>query len=200
MESLSVPALLALAGCLVIGLLLGYLVGSRRSRRSRRELQQSLNIQGLDLLAAKTDLNQLKKRQSQSLRKDRLLVLALQKLKRANLRTGELMKTVQLQERRHYIKAARLRLAAVRSSERANQATDIAQRATNHLRRLEQASPITQTINAPTPKSYGHGESVTVSVVDQQAPDRQCDSITRVSNRDSAMLTRLHSSNEGRRT
>ena len=78
----------------------------------------------------------------------------------------------------------------------ARKAADIAKTATLHLRRIEEASPVTQTIEAPEPKSYGTGDPVTVSVVDQGRLDGSAEAIAQVSNRDSARLTRLHSSNE----
>jgi hypothetical protein len=65
-----------------------------------------------------------------------------------------------------------------------------------HLKRLERASSVTQTIEVPSPKSYGIGQAVTVSVVDQARPGGSSETIKPVSNRDSARLTKLRSSNE----
>ena len=197
MDLHSTSTLITLAGCLLSGLLLGYAIGSRRSRRSRRELQQSLNSQSLDLLDIKSEHGRMRKLLGQSQRKDRLLKLVLRRLQLADTQVSRMADSVQAQEHQHYIQRARLQMVAVTSQEKARRATRIAQRATRHLKRLELASPATQTITAPEPKSYGQGESVTVSVVDQQSPDNRHDAVSRVSNRDSARLTKLRPSNEG---
>jgi len=199
MELYSVSTLAPLAGCLIIGILLGFTLGSRRARRTRREIQQAFNSQSLELLDIKSEHSRLKKKLAQSPRKDRLLRLVLRRLQEAEAEVASASSTVQSQERRHYIERARLRMIAVNTQEKAKRATLIALRATQHLKRLEQASPSTQTITAPEPKSYGQGESVTVSVVDQHTPNTRQEAVTRVSNRDSARLAKLRSSNEGQR-
>ncbi len=190
---------LFMAVCLISGLLIGFLLGSRRSRRSRRELLKTVNATNLELLDVKTERNQLIRREGQNIRKDKLLRLSLQRLQQANSQITRLTGTVRTQERHHYILKSRLRLGIVEAREQTKRAATIAARATSHLRRLESASPVTQTITTPPPKSYGHGETVTVSVVDQHSPDVRRDAVTRVSNRDSVRLTRLQSSNEGHR-
>ena len=92
-----------------------------------------------------------------------------------------------------------MRLHAVESRETAHRAAALARKATLHLRRLEQASPITQTIEAHEPKSYGTGEPVTVSVVDQTHLDGCVEAIAKVSNRDSDRLVKLLSKQRGNR-
>ena len=79
MDLHSTSTVITLAGCLLSGLLLGYAIGARRSRRSRRELQQSLNSQSLDLLDIKSEHGRMRKLQGQSQRKDRLLKMVLRR-------------------------------------------------------------------------------------------------------------------------
>ncbi len=180
----------------VICLLLGYALGLRRSRALRRRVLRQFNDQSLALLDANAALSSLQNYTSQQGRKDNLLKLVLRKLNQANQRCEKLQQKLVQQNNRHYVQLARLRLRAVEFQETARKAAGIARRATAHLRRLEQASPVTQTIEAPEPKSYGTGDPVTVSVVDQAHLDNPREVIAPVSNRDSARLSKLHSSNE----
>ncbi|ASJ74681.1 hypothetical protein IMCC3135_23060 [Granulosicoccus antarcticus IMCC3135] len=177
-------------------LIFGYVLGARRSRVVKLRVLRDLNTQSLELLDTKSSLSSLEHYASQQERKDRLLKLTLQKLQQAEARCRQMSDIQDRQHRKNYVEMSRLRLDAVQAHEAAAKAKDIAQRATAHLQRLEQASPKTQTIIAPEPKSYGTGEPVTVSVVDQIHPKSARDNIVPVSNRDSARLTRLSSSNE----
>lgn len=180
------------------GIFLGYLVGSRRARRVKKRVRQQLNSQSLDLLDARSQVLQLQDEVSEIPRKDRLIQLALSELKVAEENVAELQRTQAKQEKRHFLELSRMRLHAVEARDMARKAADIAKTATLHLRRIEEASPVTQTIEAPEPKSYGTGDPVTVSVVDQGRLDGSAEAIAQVSNRDSARLTRLHSSNEAK--
>lgn len=177
-------------------LVIGYLLGARRARKAKRRAVQQLNVQSLELLDVKASLNALRRSSSQLPRKDKLLKLALSKLKQSNLRAQTLSTVLENLEKKQYIERAKLKLLAVEAIEKANRAAAIARRATAHLKQLEQASPVTQTIEAPEPKSYGCGEPVTVSVVDQPRADFPVDTPSLVSNRDSERLTKLRSSNE----
>ncbi|MFK7856224.1 MAG: hypothetical protein AB8B79_19060 [Granulosicoccus sp.] len=188
--------LIGYAAMLVAGLLLGYALGAKRSRKIKKRVLQQLNIQSLELLDAKSSLSAQENYISQHQRKDRLLKLSLRKLKESQQAVKTLADNQRTQEKKYFIELSRLRLSAVESREVAIKATAIARKATVHLKRLEEASPITQTIEAPEPKSYGSGEAVTVSVVDQARIDAPNDAVNPVSNRDSAKLTKLQSSNE----
>lgn len=179
-------------GCLLIG----YMLGARRARRVKKRALQELNAQALELLDVKSSLSAMQQSSSQQVRKDKLLNLTLRKLKQSNARSRNLCDLLTKQNKQHYIELARLRLRAVEARETALNAAAIARQATAHLKRLEQASPVTQTIEAPEPKSYGCGEPVTVSVVDQARLDVPCDAASAVSNRDSDRLSKLRSSNE----
>jgi len=196
MDSLVPNNLLMLAVYIVAALLIGYFVGSRHSRKQLKDMLRDFNQQSLDMLDVKSDHAKLTKFLGQSHRKDRLLKLTLKQLKAANNRAALLQKRLGHVEKQHYIKTSRLRLLATHATDKARRATSIATRATNHLKQLEQNLPPTQTINAPPPKSYGQAAAVPVRVVDKHAPEAQKEAITRVSNRDSARLTRLRSSNE----
>ena len=185
--------------CAALGtvcLLVGYSLGSRRARRVKRRVLQELNQQSLDLLDARASISALKHSASQQLRKDNLLKLTLRKLQQANARSQNLTQLLARQNRTHYGELARLRLSAVDSHGKAVKAAEIARQAMIHLKRLERASSVTQTIEVPSPKSYGIGQAVTVSVVDQARPGGSSETIKPVSNRDSARLTKLRSSNE----
>jgi hypothetical protein len=177
-------------------LLVGFALGARRARKVKRRVLQELNAQSLELLDTRSSLNALEHYTAQQGRRDKLLKLALRKLKETNDRCRSMALLMARQNRKHYMEMSRLRLRAVESRETAIKAAAIARQATAHLKRLENASPVIQTIEAPAPKSYGTGDPVTVSVVDQARADAPRDAITPVSNRDSARLTKLHSSNE----
>lgn len=177
-------------------LLVGYALGARRARAVKRRVLRDLNVRSLELLDTKSTLHSLEHYASQQDRKDRLLKLTLKKLQQAEARSRQVTEALALQNRKYFVTMSRLRLDAMESREMAIKAAQIARRATAHLKRLEQASRVTQTIVAPEPKSYGTGEQVTVSVVDQSRLDTPCDSVMPVSNRDSTRFTKLESSNE----
>jgi len=177
-------------------LVLGYSLGSRRARKTKKRALQQMNAQSLELLDVKASLNAFRQSAGQQLRKDKVLKLALRKLQRSDMRSRKLGTLLVQHNKKYYIDIAKLKLQAVKANEKAVRATTIARQATAHLKRLEQASPVTQTIKAPEPKSYGSGDPVTVSVVDQARLTAACDAPTAVSNRDSDRLTKLRSSNE----
>lgn len=185
---------------LLTGLIIGYAYGGHRSRRTKNQVLRDLNKRSLDLLDAKNSLNSLQNHASRQHRKNNLLTLTLRKLQHANTTVQEYKHTIATQQKRHNIEIIRLRLSLMRSRKDASVATEIAHIATSHLKRLEQASPVTQTIEAHEPKSYGSGEAVTVSVVDQANPDISSSHVSPVSNRDSMRLRKLHSSNEAAST
>lgn len=199
-----VPSIAVGCACL----LAGYALGARRGRRLKRQSLRDMNAQSLALLDAKASLNSLEHYASQQQRKDKLLKLTLRKLQQANARCLELNELLTTRKKQHFSETSRLRLqavearevaahAAIKATARATaRATSLARQTKAHLQRLEQASPVTQTIEAPAPKSYGTGNPVTVSVVDQARLDTPSDAPTPVSNRDSARLTKLRSSNE----
>jgi len=181
---------------LAAGLLIGYGLGAKRSRRVKTRVLQQLNAQSLELLDTKSTLSTLQTYVSQHQRKDRLLKLSLRKLQETQLRVKYLSDKLLTQHKKQFIEHSRLRLQAAEARETTIKAISIARKATIHLKRLELASPVTQTIEAPEPKSYGSGEAVTVSVVDQARLNTPRDVVNPVSNRDSARLSKLHSSNE----
>lgn len=176
----------------------GFLLGSRRARKVKKRVVQQLNIQSLELLDVKAERNQLKTYTQQHHRKDRLLKLTLTRLQQANSTIKALVRQQELSDKRHFIEHSHMRMCAVQARETARKAVALAKRTGLHLQRLEKASPVMQTIEAPEPKSYGKSDPVTVSVVDQALLDGTAPSISQVSNRDSARLTKLHSSNEAK--
>lgn len=192
------PSNLLTLGLVFAALVIGYLVGSRVSRSEKRQLRRDLNKQSLDMLDVKSEHTKLSKFLAQGKRKDRLLRHTLKELKAANQRADLLASRLAKVEKQHFIKASRLRLLATHSSDKARRATAIAAKAAARLKHLEKNLP-TQTINAPPPKSYGQAAAVPVRVVDKHSPDAQTQAAVRVSNRDSARLTRLKSSNEEQR-
>lgn len=190
-------------GCvlaMVIGLVAGYFIGARVSKRRRREMQQSLNEANLEVLDAKTETRNLSKYLGEAKRKDRLLKLTLKKLKLGNQVTHGLHQNQQSIERKHFIEISRLKLSAAEARQRAKHAAEVAREASFRLRLLERALPQLQTITTHEPKSYGQGEAVTVSVVDKHLPEATRDQANQVSNRDLHRLTSLQPSNEQVRT
>lgn len=199
MDSLLPNNLIWLALYLIATLVIGYIVGSRHSRKQQRDMLRDYNQQSLDMLEVKSEHAKLSKFLGQTQRKDRLLKLTLTQLKDAKARANLLQNRLNQIEKQHYIKTSRLRLLATHASDKARRATTIANKATWHLKQIEKQLPRKQTINAPPPKSYGQAAAVPVHVVDQHPPETQRDAVTRVSNRDSARFTRLRSSNEEQR-
>ena len=180
----------------LIAIVLGYAIGLRHARRIKRRALQQLNSQSLELLETKTRLSELDDIAREHPRRERLLKLTMTKLQQANKHVKVLERQQQIRDRQAFIALSKMRLKAVQSHEKAVKVSEIARKATIHLKRLELASPVTQTIEAHEPKSYGAGEPVTVSVVDQARLDGTGEPVSTVSNRDSAKLTKLHSSNE----
>ncbi|MFK7996015.1 MAG: hypothetical protein AB8B87_17895 [Granulosicoccus sp.] len=185
-----------IAATAIGGILAGYLAGTRSARKVKRRVQQQMNLQSLELLDAKSTIKQLQASADVQKRKDRLLKLTLTRLQLANKLIAKYRNQQLTSEKKHFIALSRMRLRALEARETARKAASIARKATFHLQRLEKASPITQTIEAPEPKSYGNSDPVTVSVVDQALLDGTGESVAQVSNRDSARLTKLLSSNE----
>lgn len=180
----------------VLCLVAGYLSGTRRARKLKKRLIQEHNQRSLDLLDAKKTSYELQAAVDQHQPREKLLQLSLSKLQQANCEIIELRKHQESTDKKHYIELSKIRMRAVEARETAQRAVAIARKATSHLQRIEKASPVTQTIEAHEPKSYGSGAPVTVSVVDQVSLDRAADAIAQVSNRDSVRLTQLRSSNE----
>jgi len=178
------------------GTLLGYGFGMRRARNLKRRVVQQMNTQSLELLDAKASNSKLQATTAKYRRNQKYLKVALQKLQVANKDITLLRDQQETMRKLHFVEISRLRLRTVQSTEAAKRAASIAKKATLHLRRLEKASPVTQTIEAHEPKSYGAGEPVTVSVMDQSHLDGSAETLAKVSNRDSDRLIKLHSSNE----
>ena len=182
------------------GALVGYLFATRHARRMKKRVMQQMNAQSLELLDAKASISQLKEYASSQSRKDNLLKLTLTRLQKTNRTIGLLQRQKELADKKHFMELSHMRMRAVEARETARKAAAIARKAMLHLQRLEKASPVTQTIEAPEPKSYGKSDPVTVSVVDQARLDGSAEAIAQVSNRDSARLTKLRSSNEATAT
>ena len=94
------------------------------------------------------------------------------------------------------LKAQKSHKLALQSHLRAVQATSLARRATAHLRRLEGATASTPVASTPSNTPYGVGEQNRAAVVDQPRLVSGEKIIKQVSNRGSARLAKLSSSNE----
>ena len=182
------------------GALVGYFFATRHARRMKKRVVQQMNVQSLELLDAKASISQLKEYAASQSRKDNLLKLTLTRLQKSNRTIGLLQQHKEAADKKHFMELSNMRMRAVEARETARKAATIARKAMLHLKRLEKASPVTQTIEAPEPKSYGKSEPVTVSVVDQARLDGSAQAVAQVSNRDSARLTKLRSSNEATAT
>ncbi len=186
-------------GCaltLLVGLFAGYLIGGRKATKRRRKLQQALNAQSLELLDVRTEHRQLSQFIGAASRKDRLLKLALIKLKAGNVAVSALQQQQTELERRHFIEMSRLNVSAVEAKQRAKRAAAVARESSFRLRLLERALPQFQTITAHEPKSYGQGEAVTVSVVDKKPPAATREQANAVSHRDLHRLASMKPVNE----
>lgn len=198
MDLPTIQSLWPFLAVIFVGGIVGFLLGSSRSTKKRRQLQRQLNTQTVIAIEGKTKLNKLQPLVSRSQRKDRLIKLLMKQVGEGKLQTQHLTDSLDSQERKHYIEKARLNMAAAEANQRAQQAMLVAQKATNEFSLLKQSVRATQTIDAPPPKSYGQGQPVPVSVVDQQTPDARRQSVSKMSNRDTHRLTQLQSSNEDR--
>ena len=178
------------------GMVVGYTLGSRRARAMKKRVVQQMNAQSLELLDAKSHSTQLESALKEQERAHEAVSMASVRLKQADKVIALLRQQQQVRDRKNQIKTTRLQALALENRQGALKATRIARKATLHLQRIEQASPVTQTIEAHEPKSYDNSMPVTVSVVDQARVDKDADNISKVSNRDSAILTKLLSSNE----
>jgi len=174
---------------------ISYVLGTKRSRLQRRILQTDLNRQSLELLDIKADLAKLEKKRDQFARKDRVLKLTLRRLASVTALTRDFDHHKRKTERKHFMEVSRLQVAAAEARQQALRAAKVATTKSKQLKKLE--TLYTQTINAPSPKSYGQGDSVKVSVVDQHAANVSKESVARVSNRDLRRLSKMQSSNEG---
>jgi len=186
-------------GCalaLLFGIIAGYVVGVRLSRKRQRTLVQSLKDTNLELLEVRMENREMSRFLGDAQRKDRLLTLALKKLKTGNLAVHELQRSQQDIDRKHFIEKSRLNLTAVEAKQKAKQAAEVAREASSRLRILEEAMPQLQTIEAHEPKSYGQGEAVTVSVVDKHDSAATVEHANQVSNRDLHRLSSMQPSNE----
>ena len=178
------------------GLIAGYMLGLRRARVMKKRVVQRMNIQSLELLDAKSLVTQLEADLTRYRRTDDAVAMALSRLQQANKVISLLRKQQVARDRKNAIKHVHLQAQAAEARKVAIKATLIARKATLHLQRIEQASPVTQTIEAHEPKSYGNSTPVTVSVVDQAKLETDTNNVSKVTNRDSAILTKLRSSNE----
>lgn len=181
---------------LLFGLLLGYFFGSRAAKRRRRELQQALNAQSLELLDVRSEHRQLSRFIGDAERKDRLLKLTLKKLQTSNQAVDALQALQKQTEREHFIAMSRLNMTAVESKQQAKRAAGAAREASFRLRLLERALPQLQTITTHEPKSYGQGEAVTVRVVDKHQPAARQELANPVTNRDLHRLASMEPINE----
>ena len=184
LSSLNIPALsLPLVATAVLCLLLGYVIGNRRNKRLRRQLQREHNEQSLALLDAKARYERVQKAADQQVRKDRLLSMSLKKLKLANQRIAELTASIQSQEKRHFMSVSRLKLDAVDANEKAVKAADIARQAMTHLREAKQNSSDDKSVQTPNGARK----------VERNNADPRLDAIARVSTHRSSRLARLRS-------
>lgn len=186
LSSLKLTALgLPIVATAVVCLLIGYVIGNRRNKRLRRQLQREHNEQSLALLDAKAKYERVQKAADQQERKDRLLAMTLKKLKLANQRVAELTTTIQSQEKRHFMSVSRLKLNAVDANEKAEKAADIARQAMTHLREAKHNS--SSTTSAQTRNG--------ARVVEHKAADTRLDAVAQVAKSRSSRLARIRSRN-----
>jgi len=81
MESFATIELIACTLTLILGVVAGYMLGARKSKRAKRDIQYEMNAQSVELLEARSETRQLSQYLAAAKRKDRLLHLALTKLK-----------------------------------------------------------------------------------------------------------------------
>lgn len=196
MESLTTISWIGCALALLISASAGYLLGVRRAKRAKRDLQLAMNAQSLELLEARAETRKLSQYLGAAKRKDRVLELALTKLRAGTASETKMRQQLEDIDRKNFIEKSRLNMDMIESKQRAKRAAQVARDASFRLRLLEKALPNLQTISAPEPKSYGQGEAVTVSVVDKHAPVAKHEQANKVSNRDLHRLASLKSSNE----
>lgn len=186
LSSLNLTALgLPIFATAVVCLIIGYVIGNRRNKRLRRQLQREHNEQSLALLEAKAKYERVQKAADQQERKDRLLAMALKKLKLANQRVADLTTTIQSQEKRHFMSLSRLRLDAVDANEKAVKAADIARQAMTHLRQAKQDS---SSVSSAQTRNGAR-------MVEQNGADTRLDAVAQVAKRRSSSLASIRSRN-----
>ena len=168
--SLAVAAPIALL-CLAIGLRAGSAIARRRCRALSRELAD----RELALLDARRAIADATRAAALEGRRSAALRLALERAGLARSRVRTVERTLEAERRRHLRELADARLELVRSRDTARRAAALARRATSRLRRP-------------------------MRVPDPAGPPGRRDAVTRVSERDSARLSRLVPSNEPRRS
>lgn len=179
-------------GCLataIFSLLIGYALGARRSRNSRRQLQRSLSGRSIELLESRSEVVRLEARLAEQPRHENVIRLALSRLTAARRIA-----------RQRFVSESAARLACAEAEARARRAARLARLAAARVRILESEAGATGTITTCAPKSYGNGQSVTVSVVDHETQEARHDAAGRVPHQDRVRLASLLSSNEARCT
>ncbi len=184
--------------CALAGAIVAAWVVTRLGKSRRRTLQKTLAERELALLDARAEGQRAKELATLDTKRESVLAMAMGRLKAAEERNAQLESGLLAERKRHKTEVAMLTVAATESRLVARKAAETARKAAAHLNRLESVTPATQTIQAHEPKSYGSGEAHTVSVVDQATVEARRDAIARMSHRDSALLSRLRSSNETR--
>jgi len=205
-------------------LVAGFWLGGKHGRRVKRNAVRELNTNSLDLLESKSKLSGIESKYADYQRKNQLLQLSLQQLKvsraqelksnaqaiRSNAQAVKsrtqvrklqqsllrLSKQQGLNQNILELEAQKSRQLAAQSHSKAMKATALARKATSHLKQLEKAILSSQHLRASMSPPYCATEPVRLSVIEQPRLRARQETVKQVSDRDSARLTRLRSSNE----
>lgn len=182
MDLFTSQSLVPLVAILILGCVLGFALGSARSLRKRQQLQRELNTQTVAALEGKTRLKKFKHILVDAKRKERLVNLLMRQLRDAKSECADLTALLNSSDRRHYIELARLNMETAEAQQQAKIATSIAQKSRKQIKLLQRTVRPPQTSESTPPTSYGHGDSVPMNVVDQQAPVARHQAVSQVSN------------------
>jgi hypothetical protein len=145
----------------LICLIAGFWLGGRHGRYVKRTAIRELNTNSLDLLESKSKFSGIESKYADYQRKDKLLQLSLEQLKRSNAQ-AKLSTALAAKSKAQAIKSRNL---AVQSHEKAVKATSLARKATAHLKQLENAMTSRQPISASNSASYGVSDPTKLSVI-----------------------------------
>jgi len=180
-------------------LFVGYWLGGIRGKIVRRNSLRELNSQSLELLEAKKSYSVKTNRAEEFARQERLLKLALSQAKQSSEQLKQLHKKMETQTKKLHVDRSYLRLKASQSHDRAVMAANIARKATQELKKLELAAVAKQRSTRLSKHTASSSNLRSAAEFRQRNLNAYTDVVRRVSNRDSARLAKLKSSNEAGR-
>jgi len=165
----------------------------------RRNSLRELNTQSLELLEAKKSYSIKTNRAEEFARQQRLLKLALSQARQSSERFKQLHKKMETLVKKQHVDRSFLRLKAAQSHDKAVKAASIARKATQDLKKLELAVVAKRRSPRLSKHTADSNNPRSEAGFRQRNLNAYNDVVRRVSNKDSARLAKLKSSNEAGR-